>query len=175
MKEKNPSLLIVLLLLLLQKFLSSFFFFSSSFSLQKSFHASSSYSSSCTKPSITDDTKPMLKKRILHSWFSSSLKNCFHASSSSSSSYTQLTMLNWKGSHQIWSQPLRTRISMQKKNSRIPTRSGNRSSSSDPTTITTALHLPSSDEDDLVPPPHQWIQSMNTMNTTINVFWQSID
>jgi flagellar basal body-associated protein FliL len=67
MKEKNPSLLIVLLLLLLllllQKFLSSFFFFSSSFSLQKSFHASSS----CTKPSITGDAKPMLKKRILHS------------------------------------------------------------------------------------------------------------
>jgi hypothetical protein len=26
-----------------------------------------------------------------------------------------------------------------------------------------------------VPPPHQWIQSMNTMNTTINVFFQSID
>jgi hypothetical protein len=41
------------------------------------------------------------------------------------------------------------------KNSRTPTPSGNRSSGSDPTTITTALHLPSSDEDDLVPPPHQ--------------------
>jgi hypothetical protein len=41
------------------------------------------------------------------------------------------------------------------KNSRTPIPSGNRSSGSDPTTITTALHLPSSDEDDLVPPPHQ--------------------
>jgi hypothetical protein len=56
------------------------------------------------------------------------------------------------------------------KNSRTPTPSSNRSSSGDPTIITTALHLPSSDEADLVPPRYESIQSMNTMNTTINKY-----